>query len=426
MGIAGHVNSWYAATANCEFDLPPLHGATRADVCVIGGGYTGLSAALHLRERGYDVVLLEAERIGWGASGRNGGQVGIGQRRPQAELEQRLGEGHARLLWDLGFEAVDLVRELIDRHAIDCDLAEGVMHLGWKPRDADYFREEIEHLHGKYGYDRLRYVERDEARQLCGSEVFVGGLLDEGSLTLHPLNYALGIARAAQAAGVRLHEGSRVTGYEDGARVRVCTAQGEVDAAHVVLACNGYLGRLEPRVASRIMPINNFMLATAPLDEEMAQRLNPRNLGLQDSRFVINYWRLSRDRRLLFGGGENYSTRFPADIRSFVRRHMLEIYPFLADTRLDYGWGGTLAITLKRMPAFGRLSSNVFYALGYSGHGISMATLAGKLIAEAIAGSAERFDVMAKMPTPAFPGGTLLRYPGLVAGMLYYSLRDKL
>jgi gamma-glutamylputrescine oxidase len=217
-----------------------------------------------------------------------------------------------------------------------------------------------------------------------------------------------------------------VLGYGGTDRVCVRTAQGEVDAAHVIVACNGYLENLEPRIAGRIMPINNFMLATEPLDEATWRTINPRNLGMQDSRFVINYWRLSGDRRLLFGGGENYSSRFPADIRGFVRRHMLEIYPQLAGTRLDYGWGGRLAITLHRMPAFGRLPGNVFYALGYSGHGIPTATLAGKLLAEAVAGTAERFDVMAKMPTPKFPGGTLLRWPGLVAGMLYYSLRDRL
>jgi gamma-glutamylputrescine oxidase len=426
MGIAGHVSSYYAATANQDFQLPPLHGATRADVCVIGGGYTGLSAALHLRERGYEVVLLEAERIGWGASGRNGGQVGPGQRRPQSELESRLGFGHARLLWDLGLEAVQLVRDLVTRHGMDCELAEGIMHLGWKQRDIDYYRSELEHMRTGYGYEQLRFVEREEARALSGSGVFRGGLLDAGSLTLHPLNYALGLARAAQTAGVLMHEYSRVLGYGGTGRVRVRTAQGEVDAAHVIIACNGYLERLEPRIAGRIMPINNFMLATEPLDQETAARINPRNLGLQDSRFVINYWRLSGDRRLLFGGGENYSSRFPTDIRSFVRRHMLEIYPELAGKRIDYGWGGTLAITLNRMPAFGRLPHNVFYALGYSGHGIPTATLAGKLLAEAVAGTAERFDVMAKIPTPQFPGGTLLRYPGLVAGMLYYAMRDRM
>jgi len=426
MGMAGHVSSYYAATANFELELPPLHGETRADVCIVGGGYTGLSAALHLRERGYDVVLLEAERLAWGASGRNGGHVGSGQRRPQAELEQRLGESHARLLWELGLESVELVRELIERHGIDCDLKEGILHAAWKERDAAWCREETEHLRRKYGYTRCRYLARDETVSLSGSAVFQGGLLDEGSLHLHPLNYALGLARAAHSAGARLYEGSRVLRYAGERCFRVRTAQGTVICEHLILACNGYLGKLEPRVAGRIMPINNFMLATEPLDEDTAARINPQDLAIQDSRFVINYWKLSADRRLLFGGGENYSTRFPADIRSFVRRHMLEIYPQLADRRIDYGWGGTLAITLRRMPAIGALQPNLYHALGYSGHGVPTATMAGKLLAEAVAGTAERFDVMAKIPTPKFPGGTLLRYPGLVAGMLYYALRDRL
>lgn len=426
MSTAGHISSWYAASANAAPDLPPLHGETRAEVCVIGGGYTGLSTALHLAARGVDVILLEAERIGWGASGRNGGQVSTGQRRPQRELEQRLGDEHARLLWELGLDAVALVRDLVARHGIACDLKPGVLYAGWKPRDAAYLQQEAQHLRARYGYTHCHDVSAAEMRTLSGTAVFSGGLLDEGAVHLHPLNYALGLAEAARRAGSRMHEQSRVLGYDDGPRIRVRTAQGTVLAEHLVLACNGYLGRLEPRVAGRIMPINNFILATAPLDETTAREINPRDLAMQDSRFVINYWKLSADRRLLFGGGENYRARFPADIRSLVRRHMLEIYPQLADVRIDYAWGGTLAITRRRMPAFGRLPHNVHYALGYSGHGVPTATLAGKLLAEAIAGRPAGFDVMARIPTPRFPGGTLLRYPGLVLGLLYYALRDRL
>jgi len=426
MSAAGHVSSYYAASANPAAELPPLHGSARADVCVIGGGYTGLSTALHLAERGLDTVLLEAERVGWGASGRNGGQVGTGQRRPQRELEALLGDGHARLLWELGLDAVALVRELVARHSIACDLGTGVLYAGWKARDARHLADEERHLRQHYGYAGCGVLSAAEMRDLSGSTVFSGGLIDEGALHLHPLNFALGLAEAARRAGARMHEGSRVLGYEGGSRLRVRTAQGEVEADHLVLACNGYLGRLEPRIAGRIMPINNFMLATEPLDEATARAINPRDLAMQDSRFVINYWKLSADRRLLFGGGENYSARFPADIRSFVRAHMLEIYPQLARTRIDYGWGGTLAITLRRMPAFGRLAPNILYALGYSGHGVPTATLAGKLIAGALAGDQAGFDVMARIPTPRFPGGTLLRYPGMVLGLLYYALRDRL
>ena len=255
---------------------------------------------------------------------------------------------------------------------------------------------------------------------------FHGGLLDTGARHLHPLNYALGLAGAADKLGAQLHEGSRVTAYTEADGVTVKTDQGEVKASFLVVACNGYLEKLEPRTAGRIMPINNYMLATEPLDEATARRLIRDDTSMSDSLFVINYWKLSADNRLLFGGGESYSRRFPADIKQFVSKYMLKIYPELADTRIDYGWGGTLAITLNRMPDFGRLSPGVFYAHGYSGHGVPIATLAGKLLAEAISGSAERFDVMASVPSRQFPGGTLLRWPGLVAGMLFYSLRDRL
>jgi gamma-glutamylputrescine oxidase len=275
----------------------------------------------------------------------------------------------------------------------------------------------------------MRYVDGPDLEHLSGTDVFRGGLVEYASAHLHPLNYALGLAAAAHRLGVRIFEHSRVTGYRrltPAGKTRVATALGGIEARYVVLACNGYLDRLEPRIAGRIMPLNNFMLATEPLDEARRRQLNPEDLCVYDARFVVNYWKLSGDGRLLFGGGENYTRRFPADIKSFVRKRMLLVYPQLADARIDHGWGGTLAITMSRLPCFGRLEPDVYYALGYSGHGVQMATLAGKLIAEAVAGTAERFDVMARIPSPQFPGGTLLRWPGLVAGMLYHVLKDRL
>ena len=249
-----------------------------------------------------------------------------------------------------------------------------------------------------------------------------------GAGHLHPLNYALGLARAAEDAGATLYEASRATGIESaaGAKTLVRTAAGQVTADYLVLGCNGYLEKLEPRIAGRIMPINNYVLATAPLGEEGARAIIRDDVCVTDTKFVVDYYRLSADTRLLFGGGETYSRRFPADMKSFVRRYMLRVYPQLAETPIDYAWGGTLAITMNRLPAFGRLAPNTFYAQGYSGQGVALSSLAGKLIAEAVAGTAERFDVMARLPQRDFPGGTLLRWPGLVAGMLYYSLRDKL
>ncbi len=426
MNQSAAADSYYTATAN---PLPPfsaLTGETRCDVCVIGGGYTGLSTAIHLRRRGYDVRVLEAHSVGWGASGRNGGHVGTGQRADQHTLEQLVGREHARQLWDLGLDAVKLVCDLIDEFAIDCDLATGNLHVAHRTSAATELREEVEHLRNHYDYDPIRYVDAGELAEMSSARGMHGGTLDLGARHLHPLNYCLGLARAATESGALIHENSRVLRYEEADGVSVYTEHGRVNCDHLVLACNGYLGKLEKRVAGQIMPINNYMLATEPLDEDLARRLIRDNCSMSDSRFVINYWKLSADRRLLFGGGESYTSRFPDDIKGFVRKYMLRIYPELADTHIAYGWGGTLAITLNRMPALGSLSPRVFYGHGFSGHGVPIATLAGQLLSEAVAGTAERFDVMATVPSPKFPGGTLLRWPGLVAGMLYFALRDRL
>lgn len=406
--------------------FPTLQGEQNADVCIIGGGFTGLSAAIHLRERGYSVILLEANRLAWGASGRNGGHVGVGQRVDQDRLENMVGMEHARQLWEIGLEANDTVAKLIERFSIDCELKQGNLHVASKAGENDEFREYAEHLQRHYNHNEISYVEPAEVAQMTSGQGFHGGLLDIKSKHLHPLKFAQGLAKAAVSLGAQLYEQSRVLSYSEGGKVTVNTAAGTVTASYLVLACNGYLEKLEPRTAGRIMPINNFMLATEPLPEALARQLIRDDTSMSDSLFVINYWKLSADNRLLFGGGENYTHRFPHDIKAFVRKCMLQIYPELADTRVDYGWGGTLAVTMNRMPDFGRLSAQVFYAHGYSGHGVPTATMAGKLLAEVISGSAERFDIMANIPIRPFPGGTLLRWPGLVAGMLFYSLRDKM
>ena len=426
MARSEHPDSYYAATARGLSDHPRLEGELSCDVCVVGGGYTGLSAALHLAERDYDVVLLEAERIGWGASGRNGGQLNTGQRKSQCELERRLGQAAAQQLWELAEEAKATVRERIERHAIDCDYRAGGLNAAYKPGDVRHLVESAEHLERDYGYRELRAVSRAEMAEMLGTTIYHGGTLDQGAGHLHPLNYALGLARAAAEAGARLFENSRVTGTGGGGPSVIATANGRVKARYLVLACNGYLGGLEPRIAGKIMPINNFVLATAPLGEAGARALIRDDVAVSDTKFVVDYYRLSADRRLLFGGGETYSSRFPRDLKGFVRKYMLRVYPQLAETAIDYAWGGTLAITLNRLPCFGRLAPDTFYAQGYSGQGVALTSLAGKLIAEAVAGTAERFDVFERVPKPGFPGGTLLRWPGLVAGMLYYSLRDKL
>jgi gamma-glutamylputrescine oxidase len=423
---ADYPDSYYHATQNPVPELGPLEGSCRTDVCIIGGVYTGLSSALHLAKRGYKVVLLEARKVGWGASGRNGGHLGSGQRKDQIALEKMLGSSHAHQLWELAQEAKAVSRSLIAEYGIDCDLKSGAAHPNHKPGYAAETRAFVEHLRNHYGYDQIEYLETDEMAAIVGSNNYHGGSMDHGAGHLHPLNYVLGLAHAAKQNGAILHESTVVEGYQEGSTIKVTTNRGIVEADSIVLACNGYLGKLDRRLSGKIMPINNFMVATEPLDEERVNEINPKDIAISDSRFVINYYRLSADKRLLFGGGENYSQNFPQDIESFVRKPMLEVYPQLADTRIDYAWGGTLAVTLNRMPHFGRLGKhNTYFAQGYSGHGVALSTLAGKLIADAIAGESEKFDLFGKLPTRPFPGGDLLRWPGLVLGMSYYALRDR-
>ena len=417
--------SYYQATRNRDIETGALDGSTRADVCIIGGGYTGLSSALHLAERGFDVVLLEARKAGWGASGRNGGQLCSGQRKDQIELSKMVGADTARHYWELAEAAKDTAKQLIARHQIECDLKPGIAHPNHKPGYTQGTERYVDFLRREYDYRQIEYLERDAMAELVGSDNYFGGSLDMGAGHLHPLNYALGLADAALAAGARIYQDTPVNGYQEGKPSRVQTDRGVIEADHIVLACNGYLGKLEKRVAGKIMPINNFVIATEPLSEKQLREINPRDVAIADSRFVVNYYRLSADKRLLFGGGENYRQNFPGDIASFVRKPMSQVYPQLADTRIDYAWGGTLAVTLNRMPHFGRVGNSIYYAQGYSGQGVAMASLAGKLIADALSGEAENFDLFGKIPTRSFPGGDLLRWPGLVLGMSYYALRDR-
>ncbi|MBD3662775.1 NAD(P)/FAD-dependent oxidoreductase [Sulfitobacter aestuariivivens] len=418
-------NSWYAATATPLDRFPTLKGAKTADVCVVGGGYTGLSAALHLALAGRDVVLLDAQRVGFGASGRNGGQLGSGQRVEQDDLEKMVGPAHAKRLWEMGEEAKTLVKSLIATHQIDCHLKPGVAHTVSTNSDLKHAFKYADHLHDAYGYDQLEKLDRDALQSVCPSPDYVGGVLDMGAAHLHPLNYALGLARAARDAGVRIFETSPVHHIDERDKVTVQTDAGRVEAEHAVLACNGYLGGLNRKVAARVMPINNFIAATEPLGERVKDVL-PRDVAVADSRFVVNYFRLSHDQRLLFGGGETYGYKFPRDIGALVRRRMRPIFPDLDDVKFEYAWGGTLAITMRRLPYIARVNTRVLSASGYSGHGVGTATHAGYLMAKAIEGDTDGFDVMSRVPTNAFPGGSAFRNPLLVLAMTWYSMRDRL
>ena len=399
----GYPASYYTDTAHSLPPFPSLAGAETCDVCVIGGGYTGLSTALHLASRGYDVILLEARRLGFGASGRNGGQVGSGQRVEQDDLENMVGQDHAHQLWALGEESKSTVQELIAKHSIDCDYKSGVIHAELKPKNLHYTYDYVEKLQREYGYELIEALDGPAIRDALGTQAYYGGSMDRGAGHLHPLNYALGLGRACVDAGVRIFEDTRVTGIKRGEPATVETENGDITAGFVALGCNGYLGTMEPQAGARVMPINNFIIATEPLGADMARSLIRDDVAVADSKFVVNYFRLSADNRLLFGGGESYGYRFPKDITTKARAPMLKIYPQLKNTTIDFAWGGTLAVTMNRMPDFRRLSANIFSASGYSGHGVAMATLAGKLMAEAISGTAERFDIMANVPIRRFP-----------------------
>ncbi len=419
--------SYYAATARPLRPFPALRGQVACDVCVVGAGFTGVSAALHLAERGYDVVLLDAHRIGWGASGRNGGQVGTGQRLEQSALEELVGKDDARRLWQIGLEAHAQVLQLTRTFGIDAEYRPGVLHVDHRSRFSPHSRREVEHLRSHYGYEPIRYAEADEVAHLLGTPVYHGGSMDMGSGHLHPLKLVFGLAEAAIEAGAQVFERSRVTAIEEkNSGVEIVTEGGRVTAQMGILAGNGYLSGLAAPVERRFVPINNFIIATEPLGADRARAINRDDVAVSDSRFVINYWRLSRDNRLLFGGGETYGLKFPADLAAVARKPLLKIYPQLADVRIDYAWGGTLAITRSRLPVFARVSPHVLSAGGYSGHGIALGVFAGEILAQAVSGTMERFDVMAKVPNAAFPGGTRLRHPLLVAGMTFHALRDLL
>ena len=417
-----HPDSWYVASGTPFPELAPLEGEVQADVCIIGAGFTGLSTALHLAQRGVSVRLLEAQRVGWGASGRNGGQVGIGQRVHQPKLEKIAGKQLARDAFFLGMDAARLVKTLVDRHGIDCGWKPGAIYANHRARYDAETREYVEHMAQHYDHD-AEYLDPEAVAHGLGAAGLSAGVHEPSAAHLHPLNFARGLGRAALEAGAVIHELSEATAIE-GTVVR--TRQGMVRAETVIVACNGYLGNLLPEAADKIMPINNFVLATEPLGEDRCAALIPDDVCGCDSRFVVNYWRLSEDGRMLFGGGESYGWTFPRDLKSFVRKRMLVLYPQLADVKITHAWGGTLAITPTRLPYFNEVRPGVINASGYSGSGVALATMAGQVLSEALAGDRRRFEIMSALPVPSFPGLTHLRQPILVAAMMMARLRDSL
>jgi gamma-glutamylputrescine oxidase len=419
-------DSWYEATAQRPAAAPPLAGDVEADVCVVGAGIAGCSTALHLAERGYRVVLLEAERVGFGASGRSGGQIIPGYSCGMAKLADQLGKADARRLWDFGVESVELTAELIRRHAIDCDLRWGHLHVGIKPRQRDELKEWQREQEDDYGYRKLRFLEKAEVEDRVASTRYLAGLYDGGAGHLHPLQYTIGLGRAAVAAGVRLHEGSRVTAIEHGATVTVRTDGGSVRAKFVALCANVGHVDLSARLARKLIGVASYIVATQPLGAERAEALLRGDLAVADINWIIDYYRRSADHRLLFGGRVSYSGIDPLGTARATRLRMLNVFPQLADVEIEYAWGGLIDISMSRAPDFGRLAPNVYYLQGFSGHGMALTSVAGRIVAEAIAGQAERFDIFARLKHHAFPGGRLFRRPTLVLAMAWFRLRDLL
>ena len=422
-----HAPSYYPASANRQLSLPVLQGEEQADVCIIGGGFTGLNTAIELAQKGMSVVLLEAHQIGWGASGRNGGQIIRGVGHDVDQFEKQIGAEGVRNLRLMGIEAVDIVKRRVTEFSIDCDLTMGYCDLANKPAHMESFLADKADLESLGYSHEMRMIERDQLHTVVNSDRYIGGMTDMGSGHLHPLNLALGEAAAAQQLGARLFEHSAVTQIDYGPNLTVHTSTGKVKAKQLVIGCNAYLGRLHPRLSSSVIPAGSYVIATEPLGEERARALIPQNMALCDQRVALDYYRLSADHRLLFGGACHYSGRDPADIAAYMQPKMLKVFPQLAGVKIDYQWGGMIGIGANRLPQIGKLPDqpNVFYAQAYSGHGVNATHLSARLLAEAISGQASSgFDLFAKVPHMAFPGGQRFRAPLLAMGMLWEQTKE--
>jgi len=420
-----HTGSYYAATASEITNYPALQGSRSADVCVIGAGFTGVSTALTLAERGYSVALIEANRVGWGASGRNGGQL-INGISGLARIRKKHGESIADMLWDMKWRGNDIIYDRVEKYGIECDLKGGFIETALKPRQIPELEElaaERERHDFPYKYE---VWDKEKTRAMLGTDAYIGGFICYRDGHLHPLNLCIGEARAAHELGVQIFEQSPVTGIEHGARPIVRTDSGTVQANAVVLAGNAY-SRLEPkRLSGLIFPASSYIIATEPLSEDVVNEINPNDVAVCDLNEVVDYYRLSADKRLLYGGQCNYSGREPTSIREYILPRMLDIYPQLENVRIDYEWGGKIGIVANRVPVLGRINNNVYYCQGYSGHGVNATHVMGEVMADAVGGTMEKFDLFADMRHLRIPGSQWLGNQMIALGMLYYRMKDLL
>lgn len=420
-----HTRSYYAATANEKTNYPELRGSETADVCVIGAGFTGVSTALTLAERGYSVALVEANRVGWGASGRNGGQL-INGISGLSKIRKKRGAAVDDMIWDLRWRGVELVRERVEKYNIQCDLKDGFVEVALKERQLAEVEDAANELAQRNFPHRYEVWDRDQTREMLGTDAFLGAFANYRDGHLHPLNLCIGEARAAHGLGVKIFEQSPVTNIVHGDRPVVKTDQGQVTADAVVLAGNAY-SRLEPKKLSNLVfPAGSYVIATEPLPEDVAREINRDDVAVCDLNDIVNYYRLSGDRRMLYGGACNYSGRDPASIEAYIRPRMLATYPQLKDVRVEFEWGGKIGIVLNRILAVGRTGKNVYYCQGYSGHGVNGTHVMGEVMADAVAGTMERFDLFADMKHFRIPGTQWLGNQIIALGMLYYRLKDRL
>ncbi|MDE1159653.1 MAG: FAD-binding oxidoreductase [Neorhizobium sp.] len=427
-GNPGHTNSWYAASANDKRVRPALTGEITADICIIGAGFTGISAALELCERGYSVVVLEAERIGYGASGRNGGQIVNGYSRDLETIAGRYGHDRAIALGRMSLEGGEIIRSRVARYGIACDLVDGGFFAAFTDKQVREMAAHKAHWE-KHGHTGLEMVSKAEVGRYVRTDRYAGGMIDRLGGHIHPLNLVLGEAGAVEALGGQIFEGSRVTAIESGAsgtRSQVRTAGGAVSATYVLICGNAYLAPLMPEIHGRMMPVSSQVMATEPLDADLIESLLPADYCVEDANYILDYYRRTADNRLLYGGGIGYGGNDPKDLTGVIRPNMLKTFPALKDVRIDYAWSGNFALTLTRIPHIGRLSQGVYFSHGDSGHGVTTTHLLGKILGEAVAGHAERFDVWASLPNLPFPGGRTFRVPLTMLGAWWYGLRDKL